>query len=348
MRMVQWLLYGANGYTGELIAREAVRRGQHPILAGRSAAKVEALAKELGCEPRIFALDDPAKIAESLRGAVAVLHCAGPFSRTSAPMVEACLDGGVHYLDITGELEVFEAIMARDAEAKARGVSLLPGVGFDVVPTDCLAATLARRLPDAVELWLAFYSKGSELSRGTLKTMLEGIGDGGAIRRDGRIVRVPIAWDVREIPFSIGKRTAMTIPWGDVSTAYYTTGIPNIRVYSAASPKAIARARRMARFAPLLALTPVKRLAQKYADRRTGPGEEKRAAGRMYLWGRAANADGAEVTMTMTTPEGYAFTVLSALAAVEHVVSSPPKPGSYTPALYFGADFVSNIGGMEN
>jgi short subunit dehydrogenase-like uncharacterized protein len=345
--MAQWLLYGANGYTGELIAREAARRGQRPILAGRSREKVEALARELGCQARIFALDDPSEAAGGLRGAAAVLHCAGPFLHTSAPMVDACLETGVHYLDITGELGVFESIMARSGEAVARGVSLLPGVGFDVVPTDCLAAMLAQRLPDADELWLAFYAKGSELSRGTLKTMLEGIGEGGAVRRDGRIVRVPIAWDVREIPFSIGKRTAMTIPWGDVSTAYHTTGIPNLRVYSAASPKAIARARRLARLAPLLSLTPVKRLAQKFADRRTGPGEEKRTAGRTYLWGRVANRTGAEATMTMTCPEGYAFTVLSSLAAVERVMAGPPRPGSFTPARYFGADFVTTIEGVR-
>jgi short subunit dehydrogenase-like uncharacterized protein len=345
--MAQWLLYGANGYTGELIAREAARRGQRPILAGRNREKVEGLARELGCEARTFALDDPAEAAGGLRGVAAVLHCAGPFLHTSAPMVNACLAAGIHYLDITGELDVFESIMARSGEAVARGVSLLPGVGFDVVPTDCLAAMLAERLPDAVELWLAFYAKGSELSRGTLKTMLEGIGEGGAIRRDGTIVRVPIAWDVREIPFSIGPRTAMTIPWGDVSTAYHTTGIANIRVYSAASPKAIARARHLARLAPLLSLSPVKRLALRFADRRTGPGEEKRTAGRMYLWGRVATRDGKEATLTLTTPEGYAFTVLSALAAVDRVLAGPAKPGSFTPARYFGADFVTTIAGVE-
>jgi short subunit dehydrogenase-like uncharacterized protein len=252
----------------------------------------------------------------------------------------------VHYLDITGEIAVFESIMAMNDAAVRRGVTLVPGVGFDVVPTDCLAAMLAARLPGASELELAFYSPGAELSRGTLKTMIENIDEGGAIRRDGKIVRVPPAYDAKVIPFSCGRRMAMTIPWGDVSTAYYTTGIPNIRVYTAASPKAIARMRRIRFLFPLLGITPIKRLLQTIVNRRGGPGEERRASGRTYLWGRVAK-DSTEVTMTMTTPEGYAFTVLSALAAVERLLASPKRPGSFTPAKFFGPEFVTTIPGVE-
>jgi short subunit dehydrogenase-like uncharacterized protein len=335
-----FLIYGANGYTGELIAREAVRRGLRPVLSGRSAEKIAPLANELGLEARPFALDAP-----KLDGVDAVLHCAGPFVHTSAPMVRACLDAGAHYLDITGEIAVFEAIMAMNDDAVRAGVSLIPGVGFDVVPTDCLAAMLAARLPSATELELAFYTPRAELSRGTLKTMIEGIDEGGAIRRDGKIVRVPPAYQVREIPFSCGPRMAMTIPWGDVSTAFHTTGIPNIRVYTGASPKAVARMRRTRFFLPFLGLTPVKRLLQAFVNR-SGPGAEQRASGRTYLWGRVSDGKN-EVTMTMTTPEGYAFTVISALAAVERLLASPKRPGSFTPAKFFGAEFVTALPGVE-
>lgn len=343
---MQWMLYGANGYTGELIAREAVRRGQQPILAGRDPVAVSTLARELQCPSRTFALDNHQTIVNALQGVAFVLHCAGPFAQTSAPMVAACLETRVHYLDITGEISVFEAIFARDTEAKERGVTLLPGVGFDVVPTDCLAAMLKRRLPSATELLLAFYSPGAQLSRGTLKTMIEGIGEGGAIRRDGKIVRVPMAFDAREIPFASGPRMAMTIPWGDVSTAFRTTRIPNIRVYSAASPKSIARMRRMRPFLPIAAWKPIRLLLQAFASRRTGPSEELRSSGRTNLWGRVVDGQGTEVTMTMTTPEGYAFTVLSAMAAVERFLGSTPNGGSTTPATNFGPEFVTTIPGV--
>jgi short subunit dehydrogenase-like uncharacterized protein len=329
-----WMIYGANGYTGELIAREAVRRGERPLLAGRSAERIEPLARELGCEWRAFDL-----VAPDLSGVALVLHCAGPFLHTSALMVRACLDAGVHYLDITGEIAVFESVFARDADAKTRGVMLVPGVGFDVVPTDCLAAKLHAKLPDANELWLAFSSR-SGVSRGTLKTMIEGAGWGSAIRRNGRITRVPQLWDVREIPFPSGPRMATTIPWGDVSTAYRTTGIPNIRVYSAQSRKALRKMRLMRPLLPLMKLGWLRRRALKSADRTTGPSAEQRARSRVELWGRVANAAGREETMTMTVAEGYDFTVRSSLEAVKEVLREA-KPGAWTPSLAFGADFVS-------
>lgn len=339
--MANWMIYGANGYTGELIAREAVRRGQHPILAGRNGERVHALARELGCEARVFDLD-----RIDLAGVSLVLHCAGPFIHTSKPMVKACLAAGVHYLDITGEIGVFEGVFRRDAEAKERGVTLLPGVGFDVVPTDCLAAMLHAELPDAVELWLAFSMRNGGVSRGTLKTMIEGAGRGGAIRRNGKIEVVPQMYDVRSIPFRSGPRMAMTIPWGDVSTAFHTTGIPNIRVYSSQSPRALKRMKLMRPFLLLLRIGILRRLAQKYANRTTGPSEEQRASARIELWGRAVNAQGKEVTKTMSVAEGYNFTVLSALEAVDRVLAAP-KPGAFTPAKFFGPKFVTEIPGTE-
>lgn len=333
---MRWLLYGANGYTGELIAREAVARGERPILAGRSAERIEPLARELGCEARVFGVE-----RANLDGVELVLLCAGPFVHTSRPMVAACLAAGAHYLDITGEIAVFESIFRRDADAKARNVALIPGVGFDVVPTDCLAAKLHAKLPDANDLMLAFASR-SGVSRGTLKTMIEGIGWGGAIRRDGKIVRVPQLYDVREIPFASGPRMAMTIPWGDVATAFRSTAIPNIRVYNAQSRRSIARLRRMRPLLPLLRLRPLRALALKFADRQHGPSAEVRASAKTELWGRVANARGDEVTMTMTVAEGYAFTVLSALAAVKEMEHSD-KRGALTPSLAFGADFVDRV-----
>lgn len=337
----RWMIYGANGYTGELIAREAAKRGERPVLAGRSAEKVEPLARELGCEARVFDLD-----RIDLAGVALVLHCAGPFIHTSRPMVEACLRAGVHYLDITGEIAVFEGVFKRDAEAKQRNVVLLPGVGFDVVPTDCLAAMLHARMPDAHELTLAFHSYRGGVSRGTMKTMLEGAGIGGAVRRDGKIIVVPQLYDVREIPFPSGPRTAMTIPWGDVSTAFRSTGIPNIRVYTAQSPKAIARMRRMKPFMKLLLFKPLRRIAQKLADRNPGPSAEQRAKSHVEVWGEVKNARGESMAMTMKVAEGYTFTVLSSLEAVKRVLAQP-KAGALTPSLAFGPGFVLAIPGTE-
>jgi short subunit dehydrogenase-like uncharacterized protein len=345
-----WLIYGATGYTGALIAHEAVRRGQRPILAGRNREAVERLARELGLASRIFDLDDPAAVEQGLAGPptiAAVLHCAGPFVNTSAPMVRACLAARVHYLDITGELPVFEAVLAAGPAAREAGIVLLPGVGYDVVPSDCLAARLADAMVDASELDLAFAADRGTFSRGTLKTMIESLPHAGAVRRGGKIVPVPVAYDAREIEFGCGKRWAMTIPWGDVATAYHTTGIPNIRVYTAASPRSVRRARRLATILPLLAWRPVKRLLQGAIVRRvTGPPPEVRATARVYLWGEVRNAAGARVTATLETPEAYRFTAESAVECMQRVLAGKVPPGSWTPGRAFGPHFAAELPGV--
>lgn len=344
--MNRWMIYGANGYTGELAAREAASRGLTPVLAGRDEASVKKIADELQLDARVFALDDPGRIAKELEGVSAVLHCAGPFMRTSEPMVSACISSGAHYLDITGEIPVFETILSRSDEARAAGVALVPGVGFDVVPTDCLAAVLASRLPDASSLTLAFYSKGGTISRGTFRTMIESLPAAGAIRMNGRIVGVPVAFDVREIPFSIGTRWAMTIPWGDVSTAFHTTGIPNIRVYSVTSRKTAARLKKYGRLMRMAAFWPVRRALIAYASLRSGPDQAVRDRARVYLWGEARSESGRVVTATMDTPEAYWFTAMSAVSAAQRVIRGDVPPGSWTPAKAFGAGFAETIPGV--
>jgi short subunit dehydrogenase-like uncharacterized protein len=228
------LIYGATGCTGKLIAKTAADRRARPILAGRDLYKVKAVAKPLGFEARAFDLRDPARIDIALKGVSVALNVAGPFSATSRPVADACLRNRVHYLDITGEIEVFEALAARDAEAKARGVKLLPGVGFDVAPSDCLAAHLKRRLPDANDL--RFYlSFGGDLSRRTAKTMIEAIAAGTRLRRNGCIVSRDRA-ESGSCDFGKGKRQTIQVSWGDIAAAFHSTGIPNIEVQFAASP----------------------------------------------------------------------------------------------------------------
>ena len=209
--MPSFLIYGANGYTGELIARYAVERGLKPIIAGRRSEAISKIAETHSLEHRIFSLDDREKLDAAVREVDMVLHCAGPFSLTSRPMVEACLRNRKHYTDITGEISVFETCAALAGRAKEAGIMIMPGVGFDVVPSDCLALHLKNRLPSATHLTLAFYGKG-RLSHGTQATMTMNVGRGGAIRKDGKITAVPAAWKTREIDFGEVTKTGVTIP----------------------------------------------------------------------------------------------------------------------------------------
>jgi short subunit dehydrogenase-like uncharacterized protein len=341
------LIYGATGYTGELISRRAVERGLRPVLAGRSDAPLQRLASELGLRHRVFPLEDAAAVDAGLDGIGAVLHCAGPFSRTSGPMVDGCLRRGVHYLDITGEGVVFGALARRDAEARTAGVTLLPGVGFDVVPSDGLAAHLARRLPGATRLTLAFQALGHP-SRGTALTGLEGIHQGGMIRRGGELTRVPAAWRTRDFDFGRGPVPCMSFPWGDVWTAWHTTGIPDIEVYMAA-PRAMRAFFTASRYlGPLLGSGPVQRgLAAWVRSRPLGPDAAARARGRSLFYGEVEHADGQRAAARLVAPEGYAFTALAAVECAERVLAGQARPGFLTPSLAFGPDLSLAIAGVE-
>lgn len=341
----KWMIYGANGYTGELIAREAVRRGLKPVLAGRSHHKIEPLARELGLEARSFDLGDFKLATQQLQDCALVMHCAGPFSATAKPMMEACIKAGTHYLDITGEITVFELGHSMDALARDAGVVICPGVGFDVIPTDCVAASLKQAMPDATHLALGFDTR-SGLSPGTAKTNVEGMAQGGKVRRDGKIVPVALGHHVRRIDFGDGAKSAMTIPWGDVSTAYHTTGIPNVEVFLPAPP-AMLIAAKLARFLrPLLAMPRVQKMIQAIIGRTVkGPAETIRSKLPTFVWGEVRNARGEIKTARIRTDNVYSLTITGALAVIDHLLNNQSTGGAYTPARLVGADLVTRLPG---
>ena len=337
------LIYGANGYTGALIVEECVRRGMRPIVAGRRRELLAPLAQTHGLECRVASLDDPAALQAMLAGVTLVIHAAGPFFRTSKPMVQGCLAAGAHYLDITGEIAVFEGCKAQHAAAKAAEIVIMPGVGFDVVPTDCLAARLSDRLRGASLLELAF-AGGGGFSRGTLKTMVLGSPQGGAIRKDGRITRVPAAWRTQTIPFRDRTRLAVTIPWGDVSTAYWSTKIPNIHTYLALPSSAVRSMKLMRLVSPVLSIPAVQQFVERQIERRVvGPSAETRATARMQVWGRVTHADGRSVEGTAVTPEGYRLTAIAAVESAHRVLTHAPIAGYHTPSSAFGAGFLESL-----
>ena len=336
------LVYGAYGYTGELIAREAARREVEFVVAGRNGTKTRGLGIELGVDSRVFELD---QARENLDGIDVVLNCAGPFADTCDPLVEACLETGTHYADLTGEVSVFEALAERDREAEQAGVCLLPGVGFDVTPTDCLAGHLHERLPEATHLRLGFEAP-TGLSGGTIATALEHAAGGGGARRDGRLVDVPLGADTRTVDFGAGPRDAVSVPLGDISTAYYTTGIPNIDTYLAVPGrlKPLVRAGRHA--TGLLRVDPVREglqsLARALVD---GPSAAARERGQAFVWGEA-EADGETVTSRLVTPETYALTVDAATTATTRL-DGAELSGFHTPASAFDPNFVLELDGVE-
>ncbi len=344
----QWMIYGANGYTGRLCAIEAVRRGMHPVLAGRNADALAILGKQLRLETRVFSLDDPRVVADNLGGIALVLHCAGPFSATSVPMLSACEHAHCHYLDITGEIDVFEYVHQRDAHWKRANIAAIPGVGFDVVPSDCLAAMLKRALPDATHLTLAFRSKRGKLSPGTAKTMVEGLPKGLRVRRGGHLINMPSGSLTRKIPFGSMDELAVAIPWGDVSTAFYSTQIPNIEVYLGAPKNQIRQMRWAGKLQSLLSMNFVQNYLKKSITKKVkGPSEKERAGDETILWGEVKNASGGRAALRMNTPEGYTLTVDASLTVVKRILEEGAPHGALTPSMAFGADFVTTLNGVK-
>ncbi|SEO25179.1 Uncharacterized conserved protein [Halogranum amylolyticum] len=341
--MSEVLIYGSYGYTGDRIAREAVDRGWNPILAGRTAEKVTAQTDELGCRARIFDVDDA---ADRLRDVDLVLNCAGPFSQTAAPLAQACLETETHYLDITGEIGVFTRLNGMDEAAADADVTLMPGVGFDVVPTDCLAAHLHERLPSATTLSLGFDAVGS-FSPGTLKTAVEGLGQGCVVRREGHLKQVPAAWKTRSVDFGRGTKKATTVPWGDVATAYYTTEIPNVEVYAALPRVARTLLKAERSVGGILEGDRVQSTLKWLVDRTVeGPDDEELEEGFVWVWGEAVDGYDSAVSR-LRTPHTYKLTVETALLASERVLDGDAPVGYQTPGGAFGADFVLDVEGVR-
>jgi len=343
----RWLIYGATGYTGQLVARLAVARGERPILAGRRGPAVAALAADLGLDHRVVDLADPAALRAALADVAVVAHCAGPFVDTSAPMVDACLATGTHYVDITGELDVFEALYARHDEAVAAGIVLLPGAGFDVVPTDCLAALLAASLPGAVSLELAFRAGGG-MSPGTARTGLYVTAAGGRRRTGGVLRSTPFGVPSRIVAFPSGPRRVGAVPWGDLVSAYRSTGIGDITVYTSLPVRGRLGRLQAAATARLLRYAVPRALAARLIRRRvTGPSPQTRAATSIEVWGEVRTAGGETRSATLTGPNAYDLTADALLRAVARLRTGTVPPGAHTPSTALGADFVRELDGVS-
>jgi short subunit dehydrogenase-like uncharacterized protein len=342
----EFLLYGSTGFLGDSIARLAVSKKIPLIIAARNEDNLKAQAIDLNLEYRVFKLEDTKAMDSAVGTAVAVLNCAGPYMHTFKPLVDSCLRLGRHYLDLTGEIPVYEAISALDAQAKSKGAMLLPGVGFDVVPTDCLAVHLKQKLPSASRLTLAFQSEGpAGLPPGTQRTMIELIPYGNRVRRNGRLEIPKRSLKARTVDFGKGPVKATRLTWGDVFMAHYSTSIPNIETY-AVLPVSIRR--QIAIFGylrPLFKLVAVRNLLK--LGVKPGPTVEHCAKTSTHVWGEVEDDQGRKASSRLYGPEaGVIWTARSALAAVKKVLAGKASPGFQTPALAFGSDFVLDSDGV--
>jgi len=331
------MVYGASGHSGRLVTRRMCGLGLRPVLCGRDARKVAAFAGDLDLDHRTAAITDPNALGGALRGVGVVLNAAGPFSRTAEPIADACLRAGAHYLDITAELPSIEAIARRNDEARRRKLMLMPAVGFDVVSTDCLAAHVARRLPHATRLAIAVTNLFS-LSRGSAQTLLENV-NRGTVRRDGGLTPLPLGSVERCFDFGHGRSAALNVSLGDLTTAYYTTGIANVETYVEATPLTRALLGACRSFGWLLDTAPAQAWLSTWSE--ALPMNLGSSEGRtMVVVAEAEDEAGRRVCARLRTPEAYEFTGFTAASIANRVLAGDFEPGFQTPARVYGRDFV--------
>ena len=345
--MTNVLIYGATGFTGRAVARQAKQAGLDFRVAGRNRQRLQALAAELDVPWVVVGLDDANGLDRALTDVETVVNVAGPFVDTARPVLESCLRTQTHYLDVSGELASFALAERYHRCAEARGVMIMPGVGFVVVPSDCLAAHLKRRMPDADTLRFAF-SRVDLVSRGSMRAMFSLVRRDVCIRRHGELTTVPVGRLERCFDFGEGPRISAALSWADVITAYHTTGIPNVEAYAEMNPLLRGAYQLGAWWAEPLRLRPA-RWASEVAISLwpEGPTEAARQGRRRTIVAEVQNLGRWTMVSRVSVPDGYSITPPIVIRALQKVMDGQIRQGFTTPAQVFGADFILEFPGVR-
>lgn len=316
------LLYGAAGYTGKIIAARAKALGLDFEIAGREDDKISALAAELGVAYHVFTVEDNTGWQLALAGKKVLINAAGPFRYTAREAMQACLKAGVHYLDISAELETYQLAESLDGEARRAGIQLMSGAGL-FVSYDALAVYLSKQVKEPVSLTVGFrhfggFSRGSVLSSKNIADL------GLLIRKDGQLVQSDDQ-GTKKFDFVGEEVECMPTPLGGIILSYKSTGIPNIREY----------------FSLKLPATQLPDIAP--PELPEGPSEQERAAGRNGLSGEVTGRDGTVVKACVDAPSGYDLTPLSVVAVAHRILGDDFKTGYQSPGSAYGESIIHDI-----
>jgi len=338
------LVYGANGYSAQLIIENLIREGIVPVLAGRNEAAVKSVADKFKCNYKILDLSDSVVTRTAIVEFDFLLNCAGPFKFTANHLIDACIAAQTNYLDITGEIQVIEYAWSKNEDAKSAEIFIAPDVGFDVIPTDCLAKNLFNILPDAISLKLGLLTKRGKISRGTLLTTLEMLAELGKIRKDGKIIDSKIGEFSYQIIRDNFKFNGISIPWGDVSSAYYSTGIKNITVFLGVSRKMF-KYKKLTNFTRnIISSQFINNLVARSIKKKiTGPTLSERNNAETFLWGKVENKNGDSIENCYQVMEGYNSTQKGAVDIIKKVLEEPNLSGTKTPSMIMGHDYFDEF-----
>ena len=298
------------------------------------------LADKYKCGFKVFDLEDSSQLSQLLSQVHTVLNCAGPFRFTAKKLIDACLNSKTNYIDITGEIEVIDYAWSKNDEAKKRGTVILPSAGFDVIPTDCLSKKLSEEMPDAEQLELAILNNG-KISRGTFLTTLEMMREVGKIRANGKIIDSEIGEFTLKHEVNGIKINGITIPWGDVCSAFYSTGIPNIKVYLHLPYAVFVLRTLQAKMLKVLSINFVFKIVKKIISKSlSGPDKKTRDKSSAIIWGRVTNSNGEKYEEAYEFIDGYSLTAIGAADCADAVLNDRITSGTTSPSIMFGSDFM--------
>ena len=339
-------ILGATGYTGRLCVAEAVKRGQPVLIAGRRREALDEIAAEYAdagttVEVAVADVTDTQSLRELCDRSAVLLSTVGPYTQLGHGPVEAALEAGCHYLDVTGEVEFMTWVYGQSAAAEQRGVTLATGFGFDGVPGDLLATIAAKALDRPVtSARVAYHVEAGRFSAGTVRTALGTLQRGGAVWRNGRVAQEPAGVEQWHVPFPSppGPVIAVSAPMPEVVTVGRSVGAETARSYLVVpAGRAVASIAAPAqRLASALSGTPVWDLLERAVDRMPeGPDEERRAKTRTVVLAEVATVDGVSAVRWCRLNDVYGATAVIALTGAQRLLSGDVATGTVTPSTLF-------------
>jgi short subunit dehydrogenase-like uncharacterized protein len=347
-RKGQVLIYGAYGFTGTGISKLASEYGITPVLAGRNESKLKPLAESLGYDYVVLSLENNHdNLVKVLKHFEIVLHIAGPYTFTGEPMLDAVVEAGTHYVDLTGENHVIQQQLDRHEEFKAANIMVMPSVGYDVVPTDCLNVYVANQIDNPTNLTVVINgnytaAEGASVSRGTMKSGLEVMGRPLLMRQKGEMVEVSALKVIHRVEGG-QEQTLVQIPWADMMTSYVSTGVPTIEVFQLQQGE-------LPGWLPRMAQSDFGRrilgwLIDKFAPEGPPPGALETRQTRIVS--TATNDAGESASAAMITPESYLFTFHSTLIVAKRVIDGHWESGFQTVGKVYGPDLALEVPGVS-
>jgi len=319
---------GATGYTGGLVLEEARRLGVPLRLVGRDRGALEPRAVA-GDELRVADARDERSLRDAFDGAFAVASVAGPFMELGHAPVAAAIDGGAHYVDISGEQDfsrrVYEEYGRRAEEA---GVVALTAFGFDYVPGDLAARLAGEGLEPLDEILVAYAVGDAAVSPGTRRSMARLIGAKHLAWEGGRLIESRFGSSTRTVRFPSGE--ASVVEWGATEplTVPRHTQSQRVRSYVRA-PKFAAKTAGLARLA-----APLVRASGMVG---TGPSAQRRARARFSVVAEAHGPNGSR-RVSLTGRDFYGLTARLVVRAAEALRNGEVRAsGALAPAEAFDA-----------